>query len=81
MPRPAPSGDLAKVTNHEPDVSYPSIIEIVAYWSKDGSRKGRRRAIEIPADQFFGHSGFGAPLSGEALIAMVQRLRLQGPSK
>lgn len=80
MPRPEPAGDLANTKVHELDQSYPTHIEIVAYWSKDGSRKGRRRSIEIPADQFFGHGAFGAPLSGDALIAMVQRLRMQGPA-
>lgn len=81
MPRPQPAGDLANTRTQESDQSWPTHIEIVAYWSKNGDRKGRRRSIEIPSDQFFGHGKFGAPLSGEVLVSMVQRLRLQGPQK
>jgi len=72
-------GDLSRAVTHEADESWPTIIEITAYWSKDGSRRGRRRSIEIPADQFFGRGAHGAPLDGNALIAMVERLRRQGP--
>lgn len=68
-------GDLAKVTVHETEESWPTLIEIVAYFSKDGSRKGKRRSIEIDADQFFGRNGHGAPMSGEQLVGMVNSLR------
>lgn len=71
-----PSGDLARCVTHEADESWPTVIEIVAYWGESRSR-GKRRAVEIPADQFFGRGGYGAPMSGEQLIAMVNRLRLQ----
>ena len=81
MSVPQNQGDLSRTQSQESDQSWPTMIEVVAYWSKSGNRKGRRRSIEIPADQFFGHGKFGAPLSGDALIAMVQRLRLQGPQK
>ncbi len=74
MPRPALSGDLANVVSQEADEEWPTMIEVVAYFGKDG-RKGKRRSIEIPADQFFGHGNYGAPLSGDQLIGMVQRLR------
>jgi hypothetical protein len=70
-----PSGDLARCVAHEPNESWPTMIEIVAYWGE--GRKGKRRSVEIPADQFFGRGGFGAPMSGEQLIGMVNRLRLQ----
>jgi hypothetical protein len=73
-----PQGDLARCVNHNPDDSWPTMIEIVAYWGKDG-RKGRRRSVEIPADQFFGRGAFGAPMSGEQLVGMVDKLRRQGP--
>jgi hypothetical protein len=71
-----PEGALATCVTHESDESYPEMIEIVAYWRKD--RRGRR-SIEIPADQFFGRGGHGAPISGDQLIAIVERLRRQGP--
>lgn len=67
-------GDLARTITHEPDESWPSMIEVVAYFGDKG-RKGKRRSIEIPADQFFGRGNYGAPLSGDQLIGMVQRLR------
>lgn len=68
-----PSGDLARAKCHEADDSWPTMIEVVAYWG-DG-RRGKRRSIEIPADQFFGRGGYGAPMSGEQLIGMVDKLR------
>lgn len=74
-----PQGDLARVKSQEPNADWPTMIEVVAYWSHDGSRKGRRRSFEIDADQFFGRGAHGAPMSGEQLIAAVERLRRQGP--
>jgi hypothetical protein len=67
-------GDLAKAKTHESDDSWPTMIEIVAYFGKEG-RKGKRRSIEITGDQFFGTGGYGAPISGNQLIGMVERLR------
>lgn len=68
-----PQGDLARAITHESDETWPTMIEIVAYWG-DG-RKGKRRSIEIPADQFFGRAAHGAPLNGDQLIGMIDRLR------
>lgn len=79
MPRPEPAGELARAKTIEADETWPTMIEIVAYWSKDGNRRGRRRSIAIEADQFFGRGSHGAPLSGDQLIGMVERLRRQGP--
>jgi len=70
-------GELARTRTHEPSEDWPTMIEVVAYWGE--GRRGRRRSIEIPADQFFGRGTYGAPLSGAALIGMVERLRRQGP--
>ncbi len=68
-----PCGDLARTITHEPEEEWPTLIEVVAYWGP--GRKGRRRSIEIPADQFFGRGGYGAPITGDQLIGMVERLR------
>ena len=68
------AGDLARTVVHDADESWPTVIEIVAYFGKEG-RKGKRRSVEIPADQFFGRGGHGAPMTGEQLIGMVERLR------
>ncbi len=70
-------GDLARVVTHDPSDEWPDRIEIVAIWARNGGR-GRRRAIGINADQFFGRGQFGAPMSGEQLIGMVEKLRKQG---
>lgn len=67
-------GDLAKAKTHESDESWPSLIEIVAYFGKDG-RKGKRRSIEISADRFFGRKGYGAPMSGDQVIGIIDQLR------
>jgi hypothetical protein len=67
-------GDLARCVTYEADDSWPTMIEIVAYFGKEG-RKGKRRSVEISADQFFGRAGFGAPMTGEQIINMVERLR------
>ena len=79
MPRPELAGDLARVKSQEMDESWPSLIEVTAYWSKDGSRKGRRRSVEVDADQFFGRGRYGAPMSGDQLVGIVNNLRKQGP--
>lgn len=69
-----PSGDLARAKSHDPNDDWPTMIEVVAYW---GEGRKKRRSIEIPADQFFGRGQFGAPMSGEQLIGMVDKLRRQ----
>ena len=70
---PLPSGDLARCITHESDDSWPVTLEIVAYWRPD--RRGKRRSITISADEFFGRNGYGAPMSGEALVGKVNQLR------
>jgi hypothetical protein len=72
MPR--AEGDLARATTREANDEWPALIEIVAYFGPEG-RKGKRRSIEIPADQFFGRKGYGAPLSGNQIIEMIEKLR------
>lgn len=69
-----PSGDLARAVTHEANDDWPTLIEIVAYFGPEG-RKGKRRSIEIPADQFFGRKGYGAPISGDQVIRMIDQLR------
>lgn len=73
-----PTGDLTRTITHEPDETWPTMIEVVAYW---GDGRTKRRSIEIPADEFFGRGVHGAPMPGERLIAMVEQLRRQGPLK
>ena len=70
---PLPSGDLARCITHEANDDWPVTLEIVAYWRED--RRGKRKSIEINADEFFGRNGHGAPMSGEALLSKVDQLR------
>lgn len=70
-----PQGDLARVKSEEPDMSWPTMIEIVAIWKAADGKRGRQRSIRIPADQFFGRGAHGAPMSGDQLIGMIERLR------
>lgn len=67
-------GDLSRVISTESDDSYPTLIEITAYW-KHAGRRGKVRRMQISADQFFGRGAYGAPMSGEQLIGMIDRLR------
>ena len=68
-------GDLARVKCHEASDEWPMCVQVVAYWPDRNGNKGRRKFIEIPADQFFGRGEYGAPISGERLIQMVDKLR------
>lgn len=71
-----PSGDLARAITHESDQSWPSLIEIVAYFGPpEQPRKGKRVSIEINPDEFYGRKGYGAPMSGDMLIRKVDQLR------
>jgi hypothetical protein len=73
MPAEKPQGDLAKVVTHEPNSEWPDEIEISANWhTKNG--KIDRISVRISGDDFFGHKT-GAPLSGDHLISIIERLR------
>ena len=67
-------GVLAGGKTQEANESWPQMIEVVAYFGKEG-RKGKRKSIEITGDQFFGRGRFGAPMSGDQLIRMIDQLR------
>jgi hypothetical protein len=75
MPIQNPVSDLARVKSQEAEDAWPTLIEIVAYFGE--GRKGKTRRIEIPADQFFGRGTYGAPMSGDQLVGMINRLRKQ----
>jgi len=66
-------GDLARVKSVEADDSWPDSIEIVAYWQPN--KRGKRRSVVIGADRFFGRKGFNAPMSGDEIIMMINKLR------
>ena len=68
-----PQGDLARCITHEPSDEWPTHLEIVGYFGE--GRRGKRRSIEISADEFFGRGSYGAPMSGERLISIINKLR------
>jgi len=70
-----PEGDLARAKTHEPSRNWPTMIEIVAYWKPMGHGRGKRRSVRISADEFFGRGSYGAPMSGDQLIGIIDRLR------
>jgi hypothetical protein len=67
-------GQLAQCKTQEPDDGYPTMIEIVAWFGTNG-RRGKRRSVMIPKDQFYGRGKFGAPISGDQIIGMIHQLR------
>ena len=69
-----PQGDLARAVVHEPNRAWPTMIEITAYWKPDAGKRGKRRIVRISAAEFFG-SATGAPMTGDQLIGIIERLR------
>lgn len=66
------SGELTRAVNHEANDDWPTSVEIVAYF---GPNRTKRRSVIISADEFFGRGRFGAPLSGDQLIRIINDLR------
>lgn len=76
----SPISDTARTRNHEPDRVWPESVKIAVHWKNEAGRLFIKTET-ISADQFFGNSSFGAPLSGEALIQLIERMRRAGPPK
>ncbi len=77
MPIEIPQGDMSRATTHEPDASYPDLVEIRLIWNiKD---QQRILAQAISAAEFFGRGQYGAPIPAEALVQYIERMRRQGP--
>lgn len=53
-------------------MQFPDYVEIRLVWGN------KARGHKISADQFFGRGGIGAPLSGDAIIQHINRLRRMG---
>lgn len=76
MPAEIPQGELSRTRSHDPDQSYPDVVEIRLVWKVRG--KEQIRAHQIGADEFFGRGQFGAPIPAEALVQAIERMRRQG---
>ena len=68
-------GDLSRAITHEPSEDWPSSIEIVAYFGEN--RRGKSVRVVIPADQYFGRGEYGAPMTGDQLIHIINRMRFK----
>lgn len=77
MPAEIPQGDLSRATTHEPDMSYPTLVEIRLSWSTSEGTVARFHLIS--ADEFFGRGSYGAPIPAEAIVQHIERMRREGP--
>jgi hypothetical protein len=75
-----PTSDLSRSIQHEPSHSWPYSVKIQIKWL---DKEGRPiiRSHEISANEFFGIETHGAPISGDQLIAYIERMRRAGPPK
>ena len=64
------TGDLARVKSIDLDDSWPKKIEIAAYFAD-----GKRKSIEISSEKFYGRGEYGAPMSGDELIFLINKIR------
>lgn len=75
-----PISDLARSKQHESDRVWPHEVKIAVHW-KDAEGRITVRSQAISADQFFGEGSFGAPLSGDWVISLIEKMRREGPPK
>lgn len=73
-----PQGDLARVKSQEPNTDWPHTVELRVGWLSKGG-KIVYRTETITAAEFFGHGS--APISGERIVAAIERMRRQGMPK
>jgi hypothetical protein len=76
----APISDTSRAKMLDPEQNWPESIKIQLLW-RDQVGRAKVATITIEADAFFGRGHYGAPLSGEALIQQIERLRRAGPPK
>jgi len=72
-----PQSDLSRAQASEPDDSWPTEVKISVKWPAPNG-KVLVRSETISADQFFGRGVHGAPLSGEHVIGIIERMRRAG---
>lgn len=64
-----PQDQLKRAKTVERDQDWPDSLIVVA------TRGDKTRTMEISKGEFFGLGSYGAPLSGDALIAKIDKLR------
>lgn len=75
-----PKSDLERSTQHNPQFKWPKTVKIQLQWEDSEGRVTVRTEV-ISANQFFGLGAYGAPLEGQAIIQMIERMRRAGPPK
>ena len=75
-----PVSDLARSHQHDASRDWPESVKIQILWRDKLGRPAVRSEV-ITANQFFGENGYGAPMSGDALIGYIERMRRAGPPK
>ncbi len=78
MPIDIPKSDLSRSVQHEQNRVWPHAVKIAVHWM-DSEGKILVRTEVISAAQFFGEEGFGAPLTGDFIISLIDRMRRTGP--
>ncbi len=74
-----PKSDLSRFPEQKRNEDWPETVKIALHWIVEG--RTIVRAETITADQFFGKGSYGAPLDGQAIIGMIERMRREGPPK
>lgn len=80
MPIESPISDITRTRSHEADRTWPESVKIAVHWKNEAGRLFIKTET-ISASEFFGTGSHGAPLSGEALIQRIERMRRAGPPK
>lgn len=75
-----PEPETSRAQSSEPDQTWPEVVEVRLQWRLPSGRV-MATIKQITADEFFGRGKHGAPLPGDALISMVERLRREGPPR
>ena len=75
-----PKSDLERSVQNNPDHNWPKSVKIQLAWEDENGRVAVRTEL-ISSDAFFGHGSHGAPMQGEAIIQMIERMRRAGPPK
>jgi len=72
-----PVSDTSRAIQHDPDQTWPASVVLQVTWIVDGHY--RTRTGIISSEQFYGRGVYGAPISGDALIMMIEHMRRAGP--
>jgi hypothetical protein len=75
-----PTSDTSRTQSIEPDQSWPEVVEVRLQWRLPSGRV-MATIKQITADEFFGRGKIGAPLNGDAIVSMIERLRREGPPR